>query len=336
MPGLLSKLGRKRHGAPTTNSKRHIPSTTLTIPKTRYEAYRSQAQEDSGKENVAPDDEGFTLSKHEQKKLEKKHEEQEELDARAWMAKVKGGYRHPDPNLGRQKTRKAKAIIAEADAKRVKKNQTRTQVQRDDQYRRRVGGTTIGRHRTATIIITSTLLHGIPFLSQIPGLIIWHKDTKPLPPNSSKKLGDPGVWAHPLTGTIFETKGRYWIIFAHHYRGTEQVKILTRGGKGMDGIPEQEFMEYLNLQPFGMSDEKYKKQNPGTPTLKIAGEMGRRRMNRAEMVVRISQKVRFDFAIDELEVVGALTQESLDVLVESIKSLEGRNSLDEEEEEEED
>ncbi|KXT09161.1 hypothetical protein AC579_7295 [Pseudocercospora musae] len=172
--------------------------------------------------------------------------------------------------------------------------------------------------------------HGVLFSHQTPGLIVCHTNTFPLPKNSKKKLGDKGVWVD-RHGVMQEDKPRYHIIAARHRRKVKEYRIMSHGGKGLENVNEEDWPEYINLKPYDVADEDYVKQNEEAPTLEIAHTYGKRKIDWTTSVVRLSDPVVRDIDCDELEKAGQLTEESLEILLEELRKMEGRDHLAEKE-----
>ncbi|KXT09162.1 hypothetical protein AC579_7295 [Pseudocercospora musae] len=148
--------------------------------------------------------------------------------------------------------------------------------------------------------------------------------------NSKKKLGDKGVWVD-RHGVMQEDKPRYHIIAARHRRKVKEYRIMSHGGKGLENVNEEDWPEYINLKPYDVADEDYVKQNEEAPTLEIAHTYGKRKIDWTTSVVRLSDPVVRDIDCDELEKAGQLTEESLEILLEELRKMEGRDHLAEKE-----
>ncbi|EME81368.1 uncharacterized protein MYCFIDRAFT_176649 [Pseudocercospora fijiensis CIRAD86] len=315
----------------TTNTRQlppnqlYIPATTpsdLTLGK-ENNVHSQQAP--STKEQNQEDD-GFIRPKHQQRKFDQKVHEEKLTAAYDHDAKIRNGHRNMDGDWGREreKTQGAKNMIQEAQVKHQQlalKRATHThKLKRNEQSTKT---SFIGRYGTKSTVAAPlrTALHQVLFSDQVPGLIVRHTDTFPLPAGSTKKEGDPGVWKD-RNGVLQEDKARTFIIDTRHVRRVKECRVLTHGDTGLAKVPKNEWVEHLNLMPYSAKEEDYTPQNPNAPILKVEYKTGRGALDRKTMVIRLSDPVIRDVDCDDLEKIGALTGESLRVLQDSLRKLE--------------
>ncbi|KAF7197421.1 hypothetical protein HII31_01231 [Pseudocercospora fuligena] len=309
------------------------PQTPIFNPKGTLSTHASDDKENdapaSSSESPLEEDDGFVYPKKHQQKINEL--KRQEAIVEAFKIQAEQNVRHMQDNWCdvKERTHAAKATIEKEENRLL-----RVQAHRNNSERNRVPeySTVIGNWGTKSKPQepVKTKNHGVLFSDQTPGLIVCHTDTFPLPKNSTKKVGDKGVWVD-RHGVVQEDKPRYHIIGARHRRKVKEYRIMSHGGKGLENIDEEDWAEYINLKPYGVDDDYYVKQNEDAPTLEIAHTYGKRKIDRMTSVVRLSDPVIRDINCDELEKVGQLTDESLDILLEEVRKMEGRNYLAEKE-----
>lgn len=166
---------------------------------------------------------------------------------------------------------------------------------------------------------------GVLYEDLCPGTIVWCWDIRNCP--------DPAkypTWQTFLKdGRLMVKKGRYFVIVRKVDQGRANFKlgmngIYSNGDTGVENVHSTNHRKYFSLCPFNVDIENFHNLISGNPVLRMNWMPQQRQglepeLARLTMLVNWSELVERDIHIEELRIVGTLSDESRDALCSKLR-----------------
>lgn len=165
---------------------------------------------------------------------------------------------------------------------------------------------------------------GIPFTDIRPGTMIFHYDVRPI--LGKEPVGDDRKLVFEVEKSKWLRKGRFWLVVSFHDDHIVEVPIYTYNDTGLERKPDR-VKEYYNSVKAPWSTE-FTNHSPNQKVLGIDSLRNQDESLRETMVVNVTEPVSHTVDADwNRRVVGRLSKESTEELLQRVKSFIGMTSI---------